>query len=252
MIPGDVLTRTGCAVLTVTTRFRCLSGREPHTPTQRRPTRGACEALWDSDRGGPTIAVRSLLPAVVRERLVRFSHAVRVFLLLHGVAFALGRRDHLGCELLGHRLLVAVARVADEPAHGEGSAALGTHLDGHLVGGATDAAALHLHDRFEVRERLLEDVHAWLARARLDEIHGAVEEALGRRLLALQHEGVDELRNGLAVVARIGQNRALHRLLAAAHFLPPAAPALGRLVPYFERLWLRPFTPDASRVPRTM
>ena len=37
-------------------------------------------------------------------------------------------------------------------------------------------------------------------------------------------------------------------LLAAAHFLPPsaAAPALGFLVPYLERLWLRPLTPEAS------
>ena len=49
------------------------------------------------------------LPAIVRERLVRIRHAVRVFLLLHGVSFALRRRDHFGRELLGHRLLVAIA-----------------------------------------------------------------------------------------------------------------------------------------------
>ncbi len=30
------------------------------------------------------------------------------------------------------------------------------------------------------------------------------------------------------------------------------APGLGRLAPYLERLWVRPFTPAVSKVPRTM
>src|SRR3954447_19217928 len=92
-----------------------------------------------------SIAVR-VLPAIVRERLVRIGHAVRVFLLLHRVALALRRRDHFGGQLLGHRLLVAVARVADQPAHGQRRAALRTDFHWHLVGGTTDAAALHLDD----------------------------------------------------------------------------------------------------------
>src|SRR5512133_629354 len=54
---------------------------------------------------------RQRLPAVVRERLVGVGHAVRVFLLLDGVAFTLRRRDDLCRELLGHRLLVAVAGI---------------------------------------------------------------------------------------------------------------------------------------------
>src|SRR5690349_10830488 len=188
----------------------------------------------------------------MRERLVRFGHAVRVFLLLHRIAFTLRRRDDFGGELLGHGLLVAVARVRDEPAHRERGPALGTNFDRNLVRRTANSATFDFDDGLEVRKRLLEHVHARLAGARLDEIHRAVKHALGRRLLALQHDGVDELRNRLAVVARIGEYGALDRLLAAAHFLPPAAPALGFLVPYLERLWLRPFTPDASRVPRTM
>src|SRR5215217_2325360 len=197
---------------------------------------------------------RLLLPAIVRERLVCVGHAVRVFLLLHRIALALRRRDHFGGQLLGHRLLVAVARVADQPAHRQRRAALRTHLHRYLIGRATDAAALHLDDRLQVRQRLLEDVHARLARAVLHEVHRGVEDPLGRALLALVHEDIDELRNGLAVVARIRQDGPLHSTLAAAHFLPPlpAAAAFGFLVPYFERLWLRPFTPEASSVPRTM
>src|SRR5687767_370724 len=186
--------------------------------------------------GGRRSTYEVPLPAIVCERLVRLGHAVRVFLFLHRVAFTLRRRNDLGSELLGHRLLVAIARIADEPTHGERRTTLWPNLDRHLVGGATNAAALHLDDRLEVRERLFEHIHARLARARRDEVHGAVKEALGRRLLTLQHEGVDELRNRLTVVARVGVNGALDRLLAAAHFLPPAAPAFGRLVPYFDRL----------------
>src|SRR6478735_173383 len=204
--------------------------------TRTLPRRHASAGFWVVERG-------TRLPAIVRERLVRVRHAVRVLILLHRIAYALRRRDHFGGQLLGHRLLVAVARVADQPTHRERRAALRTHLDRHLVRRTADAAALHLDDRLQVRQRLLEDVHARLARTVLDEIHRGVEDPLGRALLALIHQDVDELRDRLAVVARIGEDGALHSGFAAAHFLPPlpaAAPAFGFLVPYFERLWLRP------------
>src|SRR6476659_4154740 len=203
---------------------------------------------------GLVCLVRKILPAIVRERLVRVGHAVRVFLLLHRVALALRRRDHLGGQLLGHRLLVAVPRIADQPAHRQRRAALRTHFHRHLVGGATEAGALHLDHGLPIGEGLLEDVHARLARAVLHEVHRGVEDPLCRALLALVHQDVDELRNGLAVVACVRQDGALYGALAAAHFLAPlaAAPAFGFLVPYLERLWLRPFTPEASSVPRTM
>src|SRR5258708_4230504 len=97
----------------------------------------------------------------------------------------------------------------------------------------TSAASFSdLDHRFQVGEGLLEDVHTGLARARLDEIHGGVEDPLGRALLALVHQHVDELRDGLAIVARVGQNGALYGTLAAAHFFPPAD-AFGFFVPYF-------------------
>src|SRR5258708_16145996 len=189
----------------------------------RNPREAASHGAWPS------------LPAIVREGLVRIRHAVRVFLLLHCIALALRRRDDLGRQLLGHRLLVALAAVENQPAHCQRRAALRTHFDGHLIGGAADAAALDLDHRLQVGEGLLEDVHTGLARARLDEIHGGVEDPLGRALLALIHQHVDELRDGLAIVARVGQNGALYGTLAAAHFLPPAD-AFGFLVPYLERL----------------
>src|SRR5206468_6409857 len=103
-------------------------------------------------------------------------------------------------------------------------------------------------------QRLLEDRDAGLARFVLDDVHRAVENALRRRLLSFVHDGVDELGDGLTIVARVGQNWTLDGLLTTTHyFLPPPAPsAFGFLVPYLERLLLRPLTPDASSEPRTM
>src|SRR4051812_17258472 len=195
-----------------------------------------------------------LLPAIVRERLVGLGHTVGVFLLLHGVAFALAGRDHFGGELLGHRLLITAAGERDQPAHRQRSAAVRTNFDRHLVRRAADAAALNFDGGLEVGQSLLEDGDSGLRRLVLDDIHRAVEDSLGSGLLALVHDGVDELRNGLAIVACVRKNRTLDRLFATAHFFfPPAAPpALGFLVPYFERLLLRPLTPDASSEPRTM
>jgi len=40
------------------------------------------------------------LPAIVRERLIRFGHAVSILFLLDRVAFALAGGDHFGGELL--------------------------------------------------------------------------------------------------------------------------------------------------------
>ena len=60
----------------------------------------------------------------------------------------------------------------------------------------------------------------------------------------LQEHSIVLVRGG-----RVREDGALYGSFAAAHFLPPV---FGFLVPYFERLWLRPFTPDASSEPRTM
>src|SRR6185437_9089040 len=146
----------------------------------------------------------------------------------------------------------------DQPPHRQRRATLRTDFDRDLVGRATDAPALDLYDRLQIRERLLEHVEPRLAGPLLYEVHGPIKEPLGHRLLPLKHHRIDELRYRLTVVTGVGQNRTLDGLLSSAHgFFPPAAappppPARGFLVPYLERLWFRPVTPDASRLPRTM
>src|SRR4029079_12755616 len=80
------------------------------------------------------------LPAVVREGLVGLRHAEDVVLPLVRAAL-LGLRVHeLAGEALRHRLLAAGAGELDQPAHGQGTGAALRYLDGHLVGGAADAA----------------------------------------------------------------------------------------------------------------
>src|SRR5687768_9271463 len=86
--------------------------------------------------------ITPLLPLVVREGLVRLGHAVRVVLLLDGVAAVVGGVEHLAGEAVDHRLLAAGAGRAHDPADGERAAALLRDLDGHLIGRAADAARL--------------------------------------------------------------------------------------------------------------
>src|SRR5437867_2765363 len=58
----------------------------------------------------PLISIRyRRLPAVVRERLVRFRHAVHVFLLLDGPAARIGGVDQLIRQLVGHGLARTLA-----------------------------------------------------------------------------------------------------------------------------------------------
>src|SRR6185437_11436132 len=97
------------------------------------------------------------LPAIVREGLVRVGHAVRFFALLHGSAAVLRSFEQFGSELARHRVLAALARGLDHPAHRERDAARRAHFDRYLVRGATDAARLDLDRRRDVAERLLHE-----------------------------------------------------------------------------------------------
>src|SRR3989304_5933426 len=79
---------------------------------------------------GATITAPMRLPAVVRERLVRLGHAVRVLALLHGAALRVARVQDLGDELVRHRPLVfALPGVVHQPAQPQRRAPFLTRLD---------------------------------------------------------------------------------------------------------------------------
>jgi hypothetical protein len=67
------------------------------------------------------------------------------------------------------------------------------NVDGDLVGGTTDAAALDLDARLHVGESTLPHLE-WVVLAALgDEIEGTVDDSLSGRLLAIAHDDVHEL-----------------------------------------------------------
>src|ERR1017187_1395519 len=57
-----------------------------------------------------------LLPPVVRKGLVRFRHAMHIFLLLDGSAFAVGGIEQLVGQLVDHSFFATAARITDNPA----------------------------------------------------------------------------------------------------------------------------------------
>src|SRR3954468_14834024 len=92
-------------------------------------------------------------------------------------------------------------------------------------------------------DRRLQRLHRVLARALGEDRQRVVDDALGGRLLAVEHHLVDDLLDELGAVDRVRIDRADARGGAAGHY--------RALTPYCERAFLRSDTPAASSVPRT-
>src|SRR6266481_476258 len=232
----------------------------------------------------------SLLPPVMRERLVRFRHAVHVFFLLHRPAARIRRIDQLICELVHHRLARAFPRILQQPTNRQRLPAERIYFHRNLVVRAAHAPCLDFQQRLHVLDGLLENFQRIVVGFLRHLIHRAVKHALRRRLLAFPHHRADELLHNVAGIDRIGrlgppENESfawhcslslLRQIFTAQTTCPSAQPpllraffrfpvsifqfplcyfaaaAFGRFAPYFERPCLRFSTPAASSVPRTM
>src|SRR6187399_1480966 len=160
----------------------------------------------------------TLLPAVVRERLVRFGHPVRVFALLDGAAAEVRRVQKFHRELFLHRLAVAaLGGVADDPANGQREAAGRIHFHRYLVVRAAHAPRLHFETRLDVLNRLLEDLERIVLALLFHDLERLVHDAFGRGALAAAHDGADEFRHQRAVVNRVRGNFALGYFSASRH-----------------------------------
>src|SRR5690606_7324895 len=156
---------------------------------------------------------------------------------LHRAA-AVGRSiEDLTRELLDHRLLAAGLRVGDDPPHTQGDATLRPDLHGNLIGRTTDAPALDLEHGLDVVERLLEDAQRIFARLRLDDVEGAIDDALGDGLFPVLHHAVDELGQHPVVELRIGKNLSLFDDSTTRHLEP--LPGINRAS------WLRTWNAPA-------
>src|SRR5260370_18323344 len=154
------------------------------------------------------------LPPVMRERLVRFRHAVHVFLLLHGPAARIRRIDQLIRELVHHRLAGALPRILQQPSNRQRLPAERIHFHRNLVVRAAHAPCLHFQQRLHVLDGFLENLQRIVVGLLRHLIHRAVKHPLRRRLLAFPHHRPDELLHNVAGVDRFGvlcspENRSL-------------------------------------------
>src|SRR6266567_5033975 len=147
------------------------------------------------------------LPTVMRERLVRFCHAVYVFLLLHSSAARIRRINQLVRELVHHGLARAFPRILQQPANRQRLSPERIHFHRNLVVRAAHATCLHFQQRLHVLDGLLENLQCIVVGLLRHLIHRAVKHALRRRLLAFPHHRADELLHNVAGIHRIGRLR---------------------------------------------
>src|ERR1700704_629719 len=196
---------------------------------------------------------RDYLPAIVREGLVGFGHAMNVFLLLHRAASAIGRVHQLFGQPVGHCLARTRAGVKQQPPNRQRLPAKRIGLDRNLVVRATHAPRFDFQHRLDVLDGLLECLQRVVIGFLRDLFHRAVENALRVRALAIPHHRIDKLLHQITAVNRVGRNLAPYDESFTRHSLSLLlyfCAALGRLAPYFERPCLRFSTPAASSVPR--
>src|SRR3569623_2104818 len=155
----------------------------------------------------------------MREGLVGLRHAMGVFALLHRGAAIVGGIQELGGETVGHGLLGTAAGGGDDPADRQGLGTVGADFDRHLVGRTADAAGADLEVRLHVGEGFVERLHRIALGLLLDLGHGAVDDGLGGRLLALVHEAVHELGEHDIAILGVRQNFALLSGVTTGHFV---------------------------------
>jgi hypothetical protein len=98
-----------------------------------------------------------------------------------------------------------------------------------LESSAADAPRFHFHERLRVLDGLLEQLEGVIAAAFAQQIHRAIENALGGGLLALPHHAVDELLDHSRVVDRIRCYFARFSSSSPTHVFPKTSGALRRI-----------------------
>src|SRR6516162_2428686 len=136
----------------------------------------------------PPASPPGLSPAIVREGAVCLGHFVGVLTPLDGGPEAVAGIQDLVCQPLDHRLLPALPREADKPAQRQGGGPVRTHLDGHLVGRTTDAAAAHLQGGLDVVESTLEGDHGIGTSLFPGVLKRSINNALGERFLPFEQD----------------------------------------------------------------
>ena len=129
----------------------------------------------------------------MREGLVRVSHAVDVFALVHGGTFAPEGGNKFFSKGLVNRAAFAASDGFQQPADGQSLLAAGTDRGRNLISGSADALGTDFDRRLHVVDSRQKHIHRILIRQLLhDHIHGAIERTTGDAFLAVVHQAVDE------------------------------------------------------------
>src|SRR5690349_8855551 len=97
------------------------------------PVRVATASFTTTTYPLPAPFLYALLPTIMRERLVRFRHAVYIFLFLDRSAARIGRVNQFIRELVHHRLARAFPGILQQPANRQRLSAERIHFNGDLV-----------------------------------------------------------------------------------------------------------------------
>ena len=90
-----------------------------------------------------------------------------------------------------------------------GKGNLPADFDRDLIGGTTDAARTHFDRRFHIVEGLVEDLDRFALQLRFDAVQSVVDDTLGGRFLAVNHQVVHEFGQHAIAIFGVGQDFAL-------------------------------------------
>src|SRR6202043_1675704 len=128
----------------------------------------------------PSFHYVTLLPAIVRESLVGFGHAMHIFFFLHGAAASVRSVDQLVSQLIDHGLARAFPRILQQPANGQRLPAERIYFHGNLVVRTTDTPGLYFQQRLYVLDRLVKNLQRIVVRFLGYLVHRAIKCALRR------------------------------------------------------------------------
>ena len=135
----------------------------------------------------------------VSERLIGFSHTVRILFFLERSAFAFACRYNLIGQFVGHATAITLAAVTDQPFHAQRDLTVGANFRRDLERCTTDAAATNFHRRGNVREGTLPNLISIFAGLLGYLIQRVVKNGKGYTLFSLPHDVVDKTSDQLVV-----------------------------------------------------
>src|ERR1700676_13758 len=159
------------------------------------------------------------LPAIVRKRLVRFRHAMHIFLLLHRSAPRIGGVNQFIRQLVDHRAARAFSRILQQPANRQRLSPERAYFHRHLIVRSTHPPGLHFQQRLQILDGLLENLQGIVIGLLGDLIHRAVKHPLRRALLAFVHHRADEFLHDVASKYRVDGLRAPADYSFTRHFV---------------------------------